>query len=140
MKSYGKEKPRQKSLVRTSKTCPTEAAEQMLVFQWADWMRGRWPELALLHHIPNGGSRNPVEAARLKAQGVKPGVPDLCLPVSRGGYHGLYIEMKRQFGGRVSDEQKAWIADLIAQGYRVTVCRGAEEAIEELKSYLGDSA
>lgn len=137
MKSYADKKPRQKRPVNDSKICPTEAAEQMLVFQWAEWQMGRFPELALLHHIPNGGSRNYVEAARLKAQGVKPGVPDLCLPVARGQYHGLYIEMKRQRGGRVSDEQKEWIAALTAQGYRTAVCKGAEEAIREITQYLG---
>lgn len=137
MKSYANKKPRQKRPVNDSKICPTEAAEQMLVFQWAEWMLGKWPELEHLYHCPNGGSRNPVEAARLKAQGVKAGVPDLFLPVPRVGYHGLYIEMKRQKGGRVSDDQKDWIAFLTAQGYRTAVCKGAEEAIREITQYLG---
>lgn len=140
MKSYSQKKPLSRSRVNDPARYPTEAAEQMLVFQWAEWMRGKWPELERLYHCPNGGSRNPVEAARLKAQGVKAGVPDLFLPVPRGGYHGLYIEMKRQKGGRVSDDQKDWIAFLTAQGYRTAVCKGAEEAIDELKSYLGDQS
>ena len=80
---------------------PTEADEQIALFEWAALQSGRFPELTLLHHVPNGGSRNKIEAARLRAQGVKSGVPDLCLPVARGGNHGLYIELKRQRGGRI---------------------------------------
>lgn len=136
MKSYADKKPRQKRPVNDSKIFPTEAAEQMLVFQWAEWQLGRFPELAWLHHIPNGGSRHPVEAARLKAQGVKPGVPDICLPVPKGRYHGLYIEMKRQKGGRLSEDQGRWLSELSARGYRAVVCPGAESAIRELTEYL----
>lgn len=115
---------------------PSEAEEQMAVFTWAAMERARLPELALLYHVPNGGSRHPVEAARMKAQGVKPGVPDLCLPAARHGCHGLYIEMKRKKGGVVSPEQREWLAALTAQGYRAIVCRGAEAAIDAIKEYL----
>lgn len=58
----------------------TEADEQKAVIQWCILMEGRWPELEYIYHVPNGGSRNAREAANLKAQGVKPGVPDLELP------------------------------------------------------------
>ena len=61
----------------------TEADEQKAVIQWCILMEGRWPELEYIYHVPNGGSRNSREAANLKAQGVKPGVPDLELPVAR---------------------------------------------------------
>ena len=67
---------------------------------------------------------------------MKPGVPDLCLPVARGGYHGLYIELKRAVGGILSDEQKWWIDELKSQGYAAIVCHGAEEAIRTIKEYL----
>ena len=76
------------------KPIPHEGNEQEALFRWAAFVRGRFPEIDLLYHIPNGGSRNRLEAANLKRQGVKSGVPDLCLPVARGKYHGLYIEMK----------------------------------------------
>ena len=74
----------------------TEAQHQSALIKWSQLpqIRARYPELKLLHHIPNGGRRDPIEAKHLKAQGVKPGVPDLCLPVARGNFHGLYIEMK----------------------------------------------
>ena len=70
---------------------PTEAQEQMTLFSWAAMQSGKYPELNLLYHVPNGGSRHKAEAGRLRAEGVKAGVPDLCLPVARGQYHGLYI-------------------------------------------------
>lgn len=115
---------------------PTEAQEQETLFDWARIMEGRYPELALLHAIPNGGSRHPVEAMHLKAQGVKPGIPDIFLPVARHGYHGLYIEMKRQNGGRVSVEQKKMLTALTEQGYRAVVCEGWEKAKDEIEAYL----
>ena len=65
-----------------------EADEQEALFAWAEYQKGKYPELELMYHIPNGGSRNKAEAARLKAQGVKPGVPDICLPVPRGNIMG----------------------------------------------------
>lgn len=104
--------------------------------RWAAGSAGRWPELALLHHVPNGGKRGKTEAARLKRMGVKPGVPDLCLPVARGGYHGLYVEMKRRDGGRVSSEQRAWLAALHAGGYCALVAEGHEQAIAAIRDYL----
>ena len=117
---------------------PTEAQEQEWLFQWAGAMqRLRWPELALMHHIPNGGSRNRIEAARLKAQGVKPGVPDIFLPVARKGRHGLYIELKRRVGGRVSPEQKQMILELTKQGYRAIICNGWQAAADVIEDYMG---
>lgn len=117
---------------------PTEAQEQTAVFNWAAVMVRRWPELRLLHHIPNGGSRNAREAHNLRMQGVKAGVPDIFLPVARGGWHGLYIEMKRRKGGRLSDEQAAMLEALREQGYCAWVCKGANDAIDLITGYLGD--
>ena len=117
---------------------PTEAQEQTAVFNWAAVMVRRWPELRLLHHIPNGGSRNAREAHNLRMQGVKAGIPDIFLPVARGGWHGLYIEMKRRKGGRLSDEQAAMLEALREQGYCAWVCKGANDAIELITGYLGD--
>lgn len=65
-------------------TIPTEAQEQTALFQWAEMMQGRIPELRLMHHIANGGTRNQIEAVHLKQQGVKPGIPDIFLPCARG--------------------------------------------------------
>lgn len=113
-----------------------EHAEQVAVIDWALWHESRWPELKLLYAIPNGGHRHKRTAARLRAEGVKSGVPDLFLPVARQGHHGLYIEMKAP-GGRERDSQKWWRERLTAQGYKSVVCTGAEQAIEQLTYYLG---
>lgn len=112
-----------------------EANEQEALFNWAAYSRGTYPELDLLYHIPNGGSRNRLEAANLKRQGVKPGVPDLCLPVARGTFHGLYIEMK--YGkNKTSPLQDGWIESLRNQNYAVFVCYGWQQAAEVIKKYL----
>lgn len=115
---------------------PLEEIEQEHVFLWASMEERAYPELAMLYAIPNGGKRAIKTAVALKKQGVKRGVPDMCLPVARGGYHGLYVELKRQKGGTVSDEQREWIAALNTQGYKAIVCHGAEEAIEQIRGYL----
>lgn len=78
-----------------------------------------------------------LEAARMKAAGVKPGVPDMFLPVAREGCHGLYIELKRRDGGRVSTEQTAWMDALARQGYKTALCHGWDAAREEIQRYLG---
>lgn len=114
----------------------TEDQEQMLIFQWAAFAHGKHPELDLLYHIPNGGKRSKAEAGRFKAMGVKSGVPDLMLPVQKNGYHGLYIELKREKGGTVSPEQQKWINALRKQGYAVEVCKGFEQARCLLVEYL----
>ena len=125
---------------KDSKLLPTESEEQVTLFSWARLKEGKYPELRLLYHIPNGGSRNQIEAKHLKAQGVKSGVPDLCLPVARGLWHGLYIEMKRQKGGRVSDAQRRWLEDLERQGYRAEVACGWKEAAQIIEIYLQGEA
>lgn len=112
-----------------------EANEQEALFRWAAFVRGRFPEIDLLYHIPNGGSRNRIEAANLKRQGVKAGVPDLCLPVARGGFHGLYIEMKAG-KNTTTDKQDEWLSALQCQGYAVAVCYGWERAAEVITKYL----
>lgn len=116
---------------------PLESSEQTALFRWAGYAAGKYPELQLLYHIPNGGTRNPREAHNLRLQGVKSGVPDICLPVPHGQYHALYIELKRRKGGRVSEEQRAWIAALNRVGCRAVVCKGWDEAREEIERYLG---
>lgn len=115
---------------------PREGMEQATLFNWAKMQSWKYPELDLMYHIPNGGKRSASEAARFKAEGVKSGVPDIFLPVPRGGKHGLYIEMKRQKGGSVSDNQEDWIGKLREQGYQVEVCKGWEAASKVIVSYL----
>ena len=119
---------------------PSEEEEQAAVIEWAMLMEKQYPELALLFHIPNGADRHPAVAAKLKRQGVKAGVPDLFLPVARGGWHGLWVEMKRRKGGRLSDEQKVWIEALMEQKYMAVRADGAEAACDVIFKYLTEEA
>lgn len=131
----GIERPRR----RRRNDSPLEAKEQEFLFQWAEDMAAlKWPELHLMYAIPNGGSRHKLEAANLKKQGVKPGVPDVFLPVPRGGYHGLYIEMKRRRGGVLSQDQRDYIDALRAQGYRVETCKGFHPAADLIEEYMSE--
>ena len=86
--------------------------------------------------IPNGGSRDRREAARLTAQGVKPGVPDLFIPRAAGRFHGLFIEMKREKGGKISQHQAEWIALLRREGYAAYACPGFDNAQMVIEKYL----
>ena len=113
----------------------SEAQEQATVIEWALYNQNRYPELKLLHHIPNGGRRDARTGAMMKRQGVKAGVPDLHLPVSRGKYHSLYIEMKTD-KGRPTDTQKEWLDALNAEGNMAVICHSADEAIAVIKLYL----
>lgn len=121
---------------KATKPIPTEAEEQMAVFEWAEYNLGKYPELALMFHIPNE-SNVPVQyRVKLKKMGLKSGVPDICLPVARGGYHALYIEMKRTKRSATSEQQKWTIAKLNAVGNIAIICKGAEQAIENIIEYL----
>lgn len=115
---------------------PLESNEQQTLVAWAKRHEEEWPELRMLYHIPNEGKRSRKTGTRLKAEGLKNGVPDICLPVARGGHHGLYIELKRREDSKVTKEQLEWIADLVAQGYVAAVCRGCDEAISLITRYL----
>lgn len=122
-------------------TAPSEHEEQCAVMEWAERNKGRWPELELLHHIPNGGKRDEATAELLKAAGVKSGVPDLSLPVARRQegkvLHGLYIELKKSdHSNPPSPEQRTWLGALRQQGYLAKVCYGSDEAIALLTWYL----
>ncbi|WP_304598250.1 VRR-NUC domain-containing protein [Adlercreutzia caecimuris] len=107
----------------------SEADEQTAVVEWCD------AHGVPCFHVPNGGSRHPAEAANLKRQGVRPGVPDLCVPVARCGYHSLWIEMKAP-KGRISDAQRGWLDLLRSEGHCAWACFGAESAISLLEAYL----
>lgn len=119
---------------------PSEHAEQAQVIAWARIAVSRWPELELLFAIPNqgrhGGRRGRFWGARMAEEGLRGGVPDLMLPVARGGFHGLFVELKRTVGGRVNPRQAAWHEMLREAGYQVVVARGAKEAIAEVERYL----
>lgn len=109
---------------------PLEAEEQVKVVTYA---RNRG---LLIFSVPNGGKRGLMEAIRLKQQGTASGIPDLILPMARKGYHSLYIELKREKGGVVSEAQQYWLETLNREGMLAIVCRGADEAIEAINNYF----
>lgn len=115
---------------------PTEAEEQEALFRWIAFSAAKYPELLLFSHTPNEGKRSIQNGAALKRMGLKSGVPDLHLPVARGKYHSLYIELKRTKGGRVSDNQKWWIDRLNEQNNLAVVCYGWEQAKDVICGYL----
>jgi hypothetical protein len=105
----------------------TEHEEQR---EFVQWMRQTHPTLRI-YAIPNGGHRGASQGARLKAEGVTAGVPDLHVPALR-----LWIEMKRASGGTVSREQRDWHDYLRGIGDRVIVAKGKEEAIRAITDLL----
>ncbi len=114
----------------------SEHDEQKALFLWAAIASKRDPRIGMMFAIPNGGLRNVVVAKKLKAEGVKAGVPDICLPVAAQGYHGLFIELKRQ-GGVMSAKQWGWIRELARYGYGACACYGWEDAKRMIEWYLG---
>lgn len=106
---------------------------QAAAFTWAKLAESR-----------NGGHRHIAVAKKMQLEGVKSGVPDMCLPVARQGFHGLFIEMKSADSrpkrpgskGPLSEEQRRWLQALNDQGYRAAVCFGSQEAIDLLTQYL----
>lgn len=113
----------------------SEDTEQIQVMNWAHWHTGKYPELKWLHHIPNGGSRNRIEAAKLKEMGVKAGVSDLFLPCPKGIYCGMYIEMKCG-NNRHTDRQKEFLNDMAENGYFAVTCYSADDAIKAIEEYV----
>ena len=120
----------------------SEASEQIAVFNWALLQQTAIPELELLHASMNGawiaGSNKKAKYAlirKYKLQGMKSGVPDIFLPVSRDGWHGMFIELKVG-KNKPSDAQAKWLDALNEQGYCAVVCYGADEAIRVIKEYL----
>lgn len=123
-------------MTREQLPCPTEAVEQAALMRWAMYEESKWPELTLLYHIPNEGKRSRVTGGQMKAQGMRKGVPDLHLPVARGQYHGLYVEMKRRHGETPTRDQADWLEALDAQGYCVCWAQGWDAAAHAIRCYL----
>lgn len=135
-------------LFRRRRATALEHGLQVAVFDWRKLQEPSWPELGLLHAIPNGAGlkhrvkmkldgkkvRYSAEGARLRREGLTAGMPDVSWPVPRGPYHGLYIEHKTE-KGPVSDEQRKKIAMLEAQGYYVMVSRDSLVSIELIRAY-----
>ena len=121
---------------RFKQPIPSEHAEQVQFFLMASYLLTA-DQYAVLWATPNGGLREKRTAAKLVAEGVKSGVPDVFFACPRGPYHGLFQEFKRRKEGRVSDEQKQMLFRLADAGYKTEICRGCDEGIAALIAYLG---
>jgi len=125
---------------------PTEHQEQVRLFSTIDRYVDRFPDLACIAAVPNGLRTSMATAVKAKAEGLKAGYPDIVVDVPRivktTESHvrmcpGLRVEMKRVKGGHVDPEQKVWHERLRAQGYKVEVCKGCDEAWAVICEYLG---
>lgn len=119
----------------------TEHAIQAAFFASLQPYYGQYPCLATMHAIPNGGDRSPIVAGRLKAEGVRAGVPDVELPVARRGYHSLWLEFKKpehrcHANGGMSDAQVAMAAMLREEGNCVLVVYEWDAALRITLAYL----
>jgi len=119
-----------------------EHSEQSQLVEWAHLQRGKFPGLGMLYAIPNGGHRHIGAAMKLKKEGVKRGVPDLCLPVPMGKYHGMYIEFKPEHVPGETNKtypslsQKQWLRALDKLGYKAVLVYGFEEGKAAILDYL----
>lgn len=100
--------------------------------------RYKYPKLRHnLFAIPNGGRRDKVTGAKLKAEGTLAGVSDLIFLKSNRFYGALLIEMKTP-KGRQQETQKDWERKITADGYKYVVCRSVSEFMDEIEDYLKD--
>lgn len=116
---------------------PLEEWEQEQFFGWVYTNQVHIPELELCNASLNGVKVGPKTRCKLKGQGLRPGWPDVDLPVKRFPYSGLRIEIKRVKGGSLSSQQKRIHTLLRQQGRRVEVCKGWREAVAVTLDYLG---
>ena len=121
----------------------SETGHQKALFAWAALsdVKQLYPELHWMFSVPNGGFRPKPIAAAMRAEGAKSGVLDICLPVRRGPWNMLWIELKRpktdtQTAGKVSKEQLEWIDYFKSIGCGACVCVGWHEARETIIKYL----
>lgn len=112
-----------------------ESSHQKGLFTWAKYSQNRFPELQLLYAIPNGAHVSDMHRIRLVREGLKKGIPDIHLPVSRGGYHSFYLELKSKTG-KISKEQNSMIKLLQLQGNLCLVSYDLTDSISYLEQYL----
>lgn len=123
---------------------PTERQEQIKVIQYLEMLK-RKGKILFYYAIPNGGSRNPIEAKNMKAEGVRAGVSDICI-ITLDII--LYIEMKKRAkilksgkkstaGIKVSELQKEFIETVTKNpNIKANVCYGFDEAVKFLNEYI----
>ena len=115
---------------------PSEHIEAKRFMAMVRMHEARLPALEWLAAVPNGGWRNKTVAAKLKAEGVRPGFHDYCWPFRASGYSGLFIELKSRTG-RPSPDQRKFGEFVESQGFKVVYARGWEEAWRAVCEYAG---
>lgn len=114
--------------------------EQSLQISCVRWFDLQYPSLRLrLHHSPNGGKRNSIEAAKFKAMGTRAGFPDFVLLVSVGSCPFLGIELKTD-KGKQSPAQHAYQEEFEKMGARYEIVRTIEEFIDIVNRYINGGA
>jgi hypothetical protein len=123
---------------RASRQRRSAQEEETLHRACAEWVfnsQARHPILQYLMHVPNGGKRSRGEAGKLKAMGVRKGVPDFVLPFPSERFTGLAVELKAG-DGRLTDEQQKWLRFAAQNGYRTAVCFSLTEFIAVIQDFL----
>ena len=115
----------------------SEETEQIHLMVWCRYMESKFPELETIYHIVNEGKRTAVTGGKLKEMGLRKGMPDVHLPVSRCAFSSLYIEMKK-VGGKPTAEQVDRLEMLERYGNAVAICEGAEAAENVLTAYCSN--
>ena len=110
--------------------------EHKIQCQMVKWFRLQYPEMKHnLFSVPNGGLRDEVTAAKMKAEGQLAGVSDLILLKSNRFHGALLVETKTK-EGRQSDNQKDWQQKITNDGYKYVIVRSLDDFIREVKLYL----
>lgn len=112
---------------------PTEHQEH---FALMSWVRTQPRIHDVLIHIPNEGKRDPRLGNKLKRMGMRAGVFDFFIPIPTSLYHGLWIELKRRKGSKISKEQMEWSHKMKSLQYCACFAYGWEEARELILLYL----
>lgn len=112
-----------------------EDDELITLVEWINWQANKDPRFSLIYHVANERKTSWAAGKRLKAKGVRRGVPDICVPIPSGDYHGLYIEMKIK-PNSLTPEQVLFCTGLREQRYAVYIAWSAAEAIDIIRGYL----
>lgn len=113
----------------------SESREQQIIFEWASWQKNKYPGIEAMYHIANEGKRSASNGSRLKREGLKSGVSDICVPVAKCGYNNLYIELKSG-KNKATKEQLDFIGLINKYGGKALVVYEADNAIEVIKAYF----
>lgn len=117
---------------------PYRGKEDFLQMNLTTWIKLMYKD-ALFFHVPNGGKRNAIEAAKFKRMGVLAGVSDLILLEPRQGYSGLIIELKTKYKGKygvVADSQEKFLIKASRRNFKVAVCYSFEAAKDLINDYF----